>query len=701
MDELDKLLKPSWGTEKWILEGWNKITHDEKMTINVRVKDLFKDGLPFVVEHDKLLYIYVFSLMAQLEVLGIQLPLRFEDKMQNPVFKKRMRAQLVDEIFHAIVFTKVAFLLCAPYDSPPAYTEQIDRLCQFFRSQDCIKVSMVVMNLVCEGLVEEVFSTLHKQNIAPELFAMIMEDEHRHVCEADLYAALGLPDRTVLAEALLSLEELLIAAFTFQPKYTIALSALLGPQGTAAFIVSIHEKYTQQLKKINMVPSEKWEIFFSVAPNVYAEIEPYSEELNTEANLEIYEVEMTPTRKALMTQLSVPGDPTMVAQFNMDISDFCFFEEKYPSDTLTVLMMQSVSRVLESHASFRHFISYKKLYISRGAYVSVVEKLPDCGDHIGTVSFKDCHEMTTQELSIKIKRAVQMMVYCFKKREQIEKEHPELKRRLDDMLYDSAHDIYPCPTPGSHGVYLSNLGLYGYTQAISPLLKQTGLHILLLAVERKPVWNNATQSFVAKDLLPVSISADNRIFDGMLPIPDLLNKAFQTAFQEMKERIEDPLMDKETTESNRYRKRIDQIADEMLAKRDSAKGGLIIAHLINKNKNAAFKEVRRVFGDDLQVYGEPLTMHSDYKNIADNLLLDYLGFNADEAARDANFTKIVDKMLSENLELGYRVLAGLQNVWVDYIDIETVFNSAYKKIAGSRLGRLAPLIPNIVRRELS
>ena len=111
--------------------------------------------------------------------------------------------------------------------------------------------------------------------------------------------------------------------------------------------------------------------------------------------------------------------------------------------------------------------------------------------------------------------------------------------------------------------------------------------------------------------------------------------------------------------------------------------------------------MRRVFGDDLQVYGEPLTMHSDYKNIADNLLLDYLGFNADEAARDANFTKIVDKMLSENLELGYRVLAGLQNVWVDYIDIETVFNSAYKKIAGSRLGRLAPLIPNIVRRELS
>ena len=272
MDGLDHLLRPSWGAEKWILEGWNKITRDEQESINARVKDLFKDGLPFTIEHDKLLYIYAFSLMAQLEVLGIQLPMRFEDEMQAPTLKKRMRAQLVDEIFHAIVFTKIVFLLCAPYGSPPAYSEQIEWICDFIRSQDCMKVGMVVMNLVCEGLVEEVFATFHQHNIAPKLFEMILEDEHRHVSEADLYREIGLPDRAILSETLRSLEELLISAFTLQPKYTVAVSALLGPQGSASFMLALHDKHTRQLKKINLVPSEKWAFFFQILPELYAEL---------------------------------------------------------------------------------------------------------------------------------------------------------------------------------------------------------------------------------------------------------------------------------------------------------------------------------------------------------------------------------------------------------------------------------------------
>ena len=128
MEELDSLLKPLWGSEKWILEGWNKITEEEKKSIKIRVEDLFKNGLPFELKHDKLLYIYVFSLMAQLEVLGIQLPLRFEDEMQNPEFKKMMRIQLMDEIFHAIVFTKIIFILSEPYGFPPAYNKQIEEI---------------------------------------------------------------------------------------------------------------------------------------------------------------------------------------------------------------------------------------------------------------------------------------------------------------------------------------------------------------------------------------------------------------------------------------------------------------------------------------------------------------------------------------------------------------------------------------------
>lgn len=695
MEELNKLLKPLWGSEKWILEGWNKITSDEKATITARLEHLFKNGLPFELKHDKLLYIYTFSLMAQLEVLGIQLPLRFEDKMQKPEFKQRMRAQLVDEIFHAIVFTKIVFLLCAPYDLPPTYNQQIETICNFIRSQDCIKVGMVVMNLVCEGLVEEVFTILYQNNIATEVFEIIIEDEHRHVCEADLYSEIGLPDRAQLAETLKDFEDILISAFSMQPQYTIALTSLLGPQGTTSFIVALHEKYIQQLKKLDMAPSEKWELLFQVAPDVCTKFAPYSDELNEEINKEIREIEMTSLKKLLMTQLSNPGDPTVNAQFNIDINNFHFFEKKYPRESLTPLMMQAVSRVLASEDSFRNFLSYKKLYQSRSAYVAVVEKLPGCDDHVGTIFFKDCHEMTASELSIKTKRAIEMMVYCYKKREQIEQEHPAFKRNLDELLYGYAHDVYPCPTPGSHGVYLSNIGPYGYTQGVSPLFKKSGLHIFLLAVERKPVWNNATHSFDACDVLPVSISADGRIFDGMRRIPQFLNEAFQTVLQEMNESIDNPILDRKTPQSHAYKKRIDEITDNLLDKRDTPSASKIIAHLFNKNKKKALDEVKKRLGDDFEIYGEKLTMQSDFKNIADNLLLDYLGFNADEAAKNAKFTKIVDKMVYENPEIAYRVLVDLQTMWFDYVDVETAFDMAYKKIAQSRLSKLAKFLPNI------
>lgn len=693
MIELDSLLKPFWGSEKWIHEGWNSITSDEQADIKARVDELFKNGLPFDLKHDKLLYIYSFSLMAQLEVLGIQLPMLFQDKMQNPVFKERMRAQLVDEIFHAITFTKIVFLLCAPYDTPPAYNERLEHICNFIRSQKCVKVGMVVMNLVCEGLVEEVFTIFYKHNIAPELFKIIMEDEHRHVCEADLYAEIGLPDKEVLIKTINELEQLIISAFTLEPKYTIALNALLGPEGSADFMLALHEKQSCQLKKIGMSPSDKWEIFFKIGPDTYAELGAYPKKLKNEFEQEVYEVEMPPTTKILMTQMNSPGDPTMLAQFNIDVSDFGFFENKYPHETITVLMMQAVSSVLISHDSFRNFLSYNKLYQTRSAYLSVIDKLADCEDHRCTIHFHNCHEMTSDELLSKIKRSQQMITYCYKKCEQIEKEHPDLKQRLDDMLYGYAHDVYPCPLPGSHSVFLSNIGSYGYSQASLPLLKQTGVHILLLAIERKSVWNNATRTFEIKDLLPVSISADSRIFDGLSPIPDLLNKAFQAALKKMEQKIDDPVVS-ETTELSHYKRKIEQLADDLLVRFESPVRKKIINHLV---QNALFKKKKGLLGEDDDFYDLTLLKNSDFKNIADNLLLDYLRFDCEEAEKKADFERIVDKVLAEDLEFGYRWLVSLQSSWVDYVDVEALLATAFKKTAHLRLGKLAKFIPDIAR----
>ena len=599
MNELNELLKPSWGAEKWILEGWNKINSEEKKLIKARMHNLFKDGLPFEIKHDKLLYIYTFSLLAQLEVLAIQVPLRFEDQMSTPQFKEKMRIQLLDEIFHGMVFTKIVYLLCAPYNSPPAYNGYIESLCDFIRNEECPKVGVVLLNLVAEGWIEEIFKSLYQHNIAADVFKTILEDEHRHVCEADLYHEIGIPDHAILSKKLETLEGLLLNSLSLQPKYAMAVSVLLGAPATHSFILALHEKHTKQLKKIKLVPSRQWQLLMQMGEEIFTRLEPYTEKMHKE----ISEVEMTPIRKAFMTQWDDPGDPTMVCQFNIDVSCLDFFGKKYPAETLTTLMMQALSQQLTTVDSFRNFLSYKKMYQSRSAFVAVVVKLPGCGDHVGNIIFKDCHELTVQALAAKIRDVLQLMVYCYMTREQIELKHPELKRNLDATLYDSAHDTYAYPDPGSPVVSISSIGFCGYSQAVSPLRKKESLKVTLLTVERKPVWNHSTQSFEPKDLLPVSISADHRVFDGNLPIPKLLDSSFQIMFQQMLERINEP------------------------------------------------------------VKAVPSSQLTDFK-------------------------KIIDKMLTENLELGYRALATLQNVWPNFVDIEEIFKGVSKKMANSRLAAL-------------
>lgn len=554
MDELNELLRPSWGAETWILEGWNKITQDEKELIKARLHDLFKDGLPFELNHDRLVYIYMFSLLAQLEVLAIQVPLRFEDKMSTPLFRQQMRAQLLDEIFHGIVFTKIVYALCAPYNSPPAYNEHIELLCDFIRKEDCPKVGVVLLNLVAEGWIEETFKCLAKNNIAPKVFKTILEDESRHVREADLYQDIGIPTPAILKEKLATLEDLFLTSLSMQPKYTMAMTALIGISETELFIKKLHEKHTHQLKKINSVPSRQWILVMQITQDALARMEP-----GDAKHPENFEVEMSPLRKTFMTQWNPPGDPTMVGQFSIDVSCLDIFGKKFPPLTLTTLMLQAVSHFLTIDDSHRNFLSHKKLYQSRNAYVAIVVKLPNCGEHVGNIVYKNCHELTLRQLAIKTSLSLQLMAYCYKKREKIEQEHPHLRQNLDRLLYGWAHDIYPYPVSGSSIVSVSNIGFCGHEQVVSPLRKQESFKVTLLSVEKKPVWNHVTNEFEPKDLLPVSISGDHRVFNGSIPLGPLISSSFQTMFEEM---LKNPIVPINKTRQN---VRFEKLVEKMLA----------------------------------------------------------------------------------------------------------------------------------------
>ncbi len=525
MDELTELLRPSWGAEKWILEGWNQITADEKQLIMDRMEELFRDGLPFELKSDKLFYIYTFSLLAQLEVLAIQVPLKFESKMLTTEYKERMRLQLLDEIFHGLVFTKIVYMLCSPYASPPPYNPNIEVLCNFIRNENCPKVAIMLLNLIGEGWIEEIFYSLNRFDIAPRVFSVILEDEHRHVCEADLYRDIGMPDVDEIKPKIAYLEEQLITNIFMQYKYMASVSALLGIDGVKDFKDSLNKKHTQQLKKINLEPTDNWNFFMKFGDTVLPKVKHYAESNQT--------VEMTPIRKVFMTQWNNPSDPTMTGQFNVDVSCIDFFNKKFPPETMTCLMLQTISLCLSSTASFRNYLSFRQLFQSKESYVGLVVKLPDCGDHLATIVFENCHEMNFIELSLRIRLVMKMMSYCYKKREYLEQTNPQVQKIMNEMMTDFAYNTYSYPVPGTPFVSLSNIGFCGYNQSMSPLRCNEALKFTLMEVERKPVWNKETHAFEPVDVLPVSLSADHRIFDGNLPVPRMISECFNTMFNKM------------------------------------------------------------------------------------------------------------------------------------------------------------------------
>ena len=196
-------------------------------------------------------------------------------------------------------------------------------------------------------------------------------------------------------------------------------------------------------------------------------------------------------------------------------------------------MLQTVSQLLVDYPEYQLYLQDSMLYQRQEARVALVVKLPGCDDHMGTIVFQDCHALTAQALSSKIKQVVAMMTYCYKKREELEKDHPELISIHETILEEMKGLIYQSVRPTPPGVSVSNIGASGYVQGSSPLLSNEASKITLFEVQRTPVWSKESNTFEARDLLPVSVSVDHRVYDG-LPTPKIMTSIFQDVFQRMK-----------------------------------------------------------------------------------------------------------------------------------------------------------------------
>ncbi len=527
MIQLQQLIKPMWSVEKWLNSSWSILNEAEKKIISQRVDEMFYNPIPFQLQHDKILYLHLFSLLTQLEIFGLQGLIKTLNKLPKGDLQRKFRQQIMDEIFHAVVFARITFELAAPYAFPPIPSDGIEKFLSFLVEEQDLKTSLVLINLVAEGWIEEIFVAMQEYNIAPRVFDVVIADESRHLEDSALYLEGGLPEKEGLTKKLAAFEAELITMIFSQHTYVLTLINFLGVEGAKRLFSNIDQKHTRLLKKIDATVSDDWRFFMD---NISLLVESV---FHDQASDKL--VEQTDTRRIFAALWDEPNQPTQSSLFSIDITPVGFFEKKFKPEVLTCLMLQALSKAMSDHPVLKNYMLHHKIYNPKDSFVGLAVLLPGSDDHLSMIEFKNCHTMHVLELAKHIQYDIKNMVFCYQRSQQLKKDHPYLMDSFNETFTPRSETIFNDPFFAKPTISLSNIGHWGYEVPISPLFPNETVKLTLGKIERKQVWNNTSKTFEVRDILPVGISVDHRVFDANIPVPKVMQTAFDDVFLAMQQ----------------------------------------------------------------------------------------------------------------------------------------------------------------------
>lgn len=534
INEIFSFIKPVWVLDNGLVQAWEAITDAEKTTIQHRVNEQFANGFPFELKAEKILYIYLFSFLTECEIIGTQVPLRYKE-LSSKKHSDMLHQQLLDEVFHTLLFAKIVSELSSPYAYPPECSKSVIKLSSMIQKESGA-LSIILTNIITECWIEQMFLVLKKYGIAPGMFEVVLQDEQRHISEAALYKELGLPSKKIVAEKLAFLEDHFVSDLVYQENILYALEGLIGKEGCIDYTKQLDARYKEQLSRIGLEPSHNWNFFIDTVPNAFDSL--------FQNRKEEKHIQKSPVREVFTSIWDEPRLPTMSSSFSIDVTPLDFFEKKYPSEALTILMLQAFSKMAGENDMFRNYIYNKEIYQPEHAYFGLAINLPEFSDHLGCIEFKNCHEDSFKLLVSKIKKTMPLIGYAFKRSRELERLYPHLALFNEERFQYNKNNFYPNLLKTSPSVKFSNVGHWGYEDTVSPLMPGDTVKITINAVQKKQVWNNRSKCFEARDIVKVSMSGDHRVFDGNIPAKKLVQEKFQEVFGAMLEDL------KNTRDSN-------------------------------------------------------------------------------------------------------------------------------------------------------
>lgn len=430
-----------------------------------------------------------FSFLSQVEVIAIEVPLSALPTAR-PEVRPLLERQLADEVFHATVFAALATRM-GGLDKP---VPEAEKLLDQIRRQEDPRTTAVLLNLLAEGWIENLFDHAVTWGVADSVFAIVLEDESRHVEEAHAHAE-GV-DVAKVAEAVRAFEGELFKLVQ-HPRVMLPVLALAGEAKFRELSASFLRVHKEALAEVGLDPN----------PAVL-ELEKMSDELGTgaaqTAKATLVEPE-TMWRRTALEIWDAPRSPMMNGWIEVRV-------DHVPVRDLTAVTIAAIGKVWAEFPRVNRYTLGGRTYRAGAVNVGVRALVGDKNEAIATLVIPDADKRSVRDIQRILAAGVQrlngMQAYASDVRPDPAAESLGTVLRDEELMGMMPPEMVTCP------VTVANTGRSGLFAGFgaTPAFGQS-VEIVIGRVDKKPQWR--TWRYKPTATVVLGCSADHRVIDGV------------------------------------------------------------------------------------------------------------------------------------------------------------------------------------------
>ncbi|MHB8586957.1 MAG: 2-oxo acid dehydrogenase subunit E2 [Thermoplasmatota archaeon] len=434
-----------------------------------------------------------FSFLAQVEVIAIEVPLSALPTA-SPALRPLLERQLADEVFHATLFASLA-RRCGGPDEPLPEAEEVLRE---IRTQADPKTTAVLLNLIAEGWIENLFDEAVRWGVADSVFRIVLDDEARHVEEAHEHAN-GM-DRARTADAVRRFEGSLFRLVQ-HPRVILPILALAGPERFSELGNSLMEAHRGALAEVGLAPADEVQEFAKAAAELRRNTpEPHATRIEPE----------TQWRRTALELWDVPRHPVMHGWFEARVDHF-------PLGLTTAIMVAAVGQVWAEYPRINRFAHAGAAWAPDGANVGVRVALGEKGEALGTIVIPRANERSVGDIQRFITIGTKRLNELGGRGAEGAETAPAVQAPAGDLsgiLRDEELMAMIPPESVSCAVTVSNVGRAGLAAGFGAMPGAMGqsVEFIIGQAEDRPVWRG--WRYKPTPSVVVGCSADHRVIDG-------------------------------------------------------------------------------------------------------------------------------------------------------------------------------------------